>query len=66
MTMADGAKVLRRCPRCRLLFEATEGSPYCIVCGDSVDGLALPLSRDDSAPIEIHDNDQTTRLPSRE
>ncbi len=37
-------RVLRRCPRCRLLFEAAANADRCVVCGVTVDGLALPLA----------------------
>jgi hypothetical protein len=64
-------KVLRRCPRCRLLFEGSESDPRCIVCGDSVDGLALPLRpvpyngpNADSVPHELHEHEPTARLPT--
>jgi hypothetical protein len=65
-------KVLRRCPRCRLLFEGSESNPACIVCGDSVGGLALPLPLDaygaaqhgDSVPNELHEHEPTGRLPT--
>jgi hypothetical protein len=62
----DGARVLRRCPKCRLLFEVTEDSPTCVVCGVSVDGLALPLpGHDDSVPNEIGDQEVTEPLRRR-
>jgi hypothetical protein len=65
------ATVLRRCPRCRLLFEGSESNRACVVCGDSVDGLALPLPLDaagarhgDSVPHELHEHETTARLPT--
>jgi hypothetical protein len=66
--MAEDPKVLRRCPRCRLLFEASKGNPHCLACGDSVEGLALPLppadlgGDDDSVPHEIHERQPTERV----
>ena len=68
----DGqGKVLRRCSRCRLLFEGNAGNPHCIVCGDSVEGLALPLRPgaftgpdDDSVPHEVQEREPTRPLPS--
>jgi hypothetical protein len=69
--MGDEGKVLRRCPRCRLLFEGPAGNSHCIVCGDSVDGLALPLRPavysgpdDDSVPHVINEREPTVPLPS--
>ena len=77
MSQGDGdgddgrGKVLRRCPRCRLLFEGSENDPHCIVCGDSVDGLALPLRSEpyngpnaDSVPHELPEHEPTSRLPT--
>jgi hypothetical protein len=70
--MTEGDQVLRRCARCRLLFEAHSTSAVCIVCGTSVEGLALPLPPTplslrnahadlDSVPHEIRDLEPTTR-----
>jgi hypothetical protein len=56
----EGRKVLRRCPHCRLLFEALEGTECCVVCGVAVDGLALPLDAD-AVPSEI-EREPTARL----
>jgi hypothetical protein len=55
---------MRRCARCRLLFEADEAALHCIACGEPVLGLALPLTQD-SAPVEIHDGADTDRVPAR-
>ena len=58
--------VLRRCPSCRILFEAVEGTAACVVCGEPVDGLALPLSRNDAVPSELLDRDPTARVTVRD
>jgi hypothetical protein len=44
------------------LFEATEGTAACIVCGAAIDGLALPLDRVDAVPIELTERDPTARV----
>ena len=45
MTMStEPQRLLRRCPDCRLLFEAPEGTNACVVCGVPIDGLALPIA----------------------
>jgi hypothetical protein len=71
MTTHDGDKVLRRCPRCKLLFEAGASTAVsCSACGERVDGMALPvkaavgpsvrrLREEDSTPREIHDHEPT-------
>lgn len=60
--MSDSARrVLRRCPRCRLLYEVREDVRACVVCGDGVDGLALPLDGE-SAPSESVEHEATMRL----
>lgn len=61
-TEPDGRRVLRRCSKCRLLFEVPESDPLCVVCGDPVAGLALPLSAD-PVPRELHDREPTVPLP---
>jgi len=71
--MNEEGQVLRRCARCRLLFEACSTSAVCVVCGTSLEGLALPLppaplslknlrSDLDSVPHEIRELEPTTRL----
>ena len=66
-TTVDGGgearKVLRRCPECRLLFEASEGTNACVVCGVPVDGLVLPLDAD-AVPSEI-EREPTGRIIPR-
>ena len=52
-------RVLRRCPQCRLLFEAGEEASACVVCGAAVDGLALPL---EGVPSEVGEREQTIRV----
>ena len=59
-------RVLRRCGACRLLFEAAEHATSCVVCGEPVDGLALPLERHDAVPTELIDRDPTTRVTARD
>ncbi|HEX8952309.1 MAG TPA: hypothetical protein VF945_10720, partial [Polyangia bacterium] len=54
-------RVLRRCPHCRLLFEAAEGTNACVVCGVTLEGLALPIDAD-SVPTEFVDVEPTARL----
>lgn len=58
---AEGRMVLRRCPQCRLLFEAIEGTDRCVVCGVAVDGLVLPLDAD-AVPTELVEREPTARL----
>jgi len=58
--------VLRRCPSCRILFEAVEGTSACVVCCEPVDGLALPLSRSEAVPSELLDRDPTARVVTRD
>jgi hypothetical protein len=48
----EGRRVLRRCGRCRLLFEVEAGAEACIVCGAALAGLALPLSEPVPAEVE--------------
>jgi hypothetical protein len=55
-------RVLRRCAHCRLLFEAGEDVGACVVCGAAVDGLALPLGGESSAPSETVEREPTARL----
>jgi hypothetical protein len=57
-------RVLRRCPECRLLFEAVEGTSACVVCGVPVDGLVLPLDAD-AVPSEFTEREPTTRVVPR-
>ena len=59
-TSTQARRVMRRCPDCRLLFEAAEGTNACIVCGVPVDGLALPISAE-AVPSEHVDREPTTR-----
>ena len=54
-------RVLRRCPHCRLLFEAPEATQDCVVCGIALDGLALPIDGD-SVPTEFAEAEPTSRL----
>ena len=73
----DGDHVLRRCPRCKLLFEARANQLVsCSACGDRVDGVALPvraavgpgvrrLREEESVPHEIHDHEPTEPLRRR-
>ena len=56
-----GRRVMRRCPHCRLLFEALEEAAACVVCGAAVDGLALPISAD-GVPNEFVEREPTSRL----
>ena len=65
-TVVDGAgrRVLRRCPECRLLFEAVEGTNACVVCGVPVDGLVLPLDAD-AVPSELAEREPTARIVPR-
>jgi rRNA maturation endonuclease Nob1 len=58
----EARRVLRRCPSCRLLFEAVEGTAECVVCGAAIDGLALPLDRVDAVPNEFVDREPTARV----
>jgi hypothetical protein len=57
----EGRRLLRRCPRCRLLFEAPEATDACVVCGAALAGLALPV-RADAVPNELVDREPTTRV----
>ena len=57
----SGRRVLRRCPQCRLLFEALEGTDSCVVCGVAVDGLVLPLDAG-AVPSELGEREPTARL----
>ena len=59
--MSEPRRVMRRCPECRLLFEAAEGTNACVVCGVPIDGLALPISTD-GVPNEFVERDPTLRL----
>jgi hypothetical protein len=54
-------RVLRRCPQCRLLFEAPEGTNACVVCGVAIDGLALPIDAQ-AVPTEFAEREPTARL----
>ncbi len=77
MKIGEGENVLRRCPRCKLLFEARANvSASCLGCGDRVDGMALPvqaaqgpgvrrLREEESVPHEIHDHEPTEPLRRR-
>lgn len=64
---AGGAvrRVLRRCPHCRLLFEGVENVQECVVCGASIDGLALAVTSDVAAPVIEVEREATTPLPLR-
>ncbi len=55
----EGRRVLRRCGRCRLLFEVDAGAEACVVCNAPLAGLALPLA--EPVPTEIVERDQTER-----
>jgi len=57
-------RVLRRCPACRLLFEAPAGTDTCVVCGVAVDGLALPIDAQ-AVPTEFAEREPTARLVPR-
>jgi hypothetical protein len=73
MKTSDGDQVLRRCSRCKLLFEVRASvTASCLACGNRVDGMALPvqaavgpsvrrLREEDSVPHEIHDHEPTRR-----
>lgn len=64
MTTGQGGgerRVLRRCPKCRLLFEVPEGATSCVVCGEAVDGLALPLTAE-PIPSELTEREPTAPL----
>jgi len=61
---AEPKRVLRRCPACRLLFEAPEGTDACVVCGVPVDGLALPIDAQ-AVPTEFAEREPTARLAPR-
>jgi hypothetical protein len=56
----DGRRVLRRCGRCRLLFEVDGAVEVCIVCGAQLAGLALPLT-EPSVPSEVVEREPTER-----
>jgi hypothetical protein len=56
----DGRRVLRRCGRCRLLFEVDAGTTSCIVCHSPLAGLALPLT-EPSVPSEVVEREPTER-----
>lgn len=58
----EGRRVLRRCPACRLLFEAVEGTAACVVCGAPVEGLALPLARVEPVPADVLEIEPTARV----
>ena len=60
-TATESRRVMRRCPHCRLLFEAPEGNNACVVCGVTVEGLALPL-RADAVPNEFEEREPTVRV----
>jgi hypothetical protein len=60
-TTTEPRRVMRRCPQCRLLFEALEGTDACVVCGVAVDGLALPLTSE-AVPNEFAEREPTARL----
>jgi hypothetical protein len=62
----EARRVLRRCPDCRILFEAVEGTAACVVCGAAIDGLALPLDRVDAVPTELTERDPTARVVPRD
>ncbi len=62
MSSSVEKRVLRRCPHCRLLFEAPEATSSCVVCGIALDGLALPIDADAAAPTEFADVEPTSRL----
>jgi hypothetical protein len=61
MTAGEGRRVLRRCAQCRLLFEALEGTDACVVCGEAIDGLALPLDAN-AVPTDLGEREPTSRL----
>ena len=61
MTTTSPKRLLRRCPDCRLLFEAPEGTNACVVCGVPIDGLALPIDAN-AVPTEFADIEPTARL----
>ena len=65
MTTPPEKRILRRCPDCRLLFEAPEGTTACVVCGVPVDGLALPIDAD-AVPTEFADREPTARVVPRD
>jgi hypothetical protein len=58
--MTDERRVLRRCAQCRLLFEVPEGTEECVVCGEVIDSLALPLDAN-AVPTEL-DREPTARV----
>ena len=55
----EGRRVLRRCGRCRLLFEVEAGAESCIVCGAQLAGLALPIT--EPVPSEMVERERTER-----
>jgi hypothetical protein len=57
----DGRRVLRRCSRCRLLFEVDSATTACIVCHSPLAGLALPLT-EPAVPSEVVEREPTERL----
>jgi hypothetical protein len=60
-TTLESKHVMRRCPHCRLLFEAPEGTNACVVCGVAIETLALPLVAD-AVPTELAEREPTARL----
>jgi hypothetical protein len=62
--VGEARRVLRRCARCRLLFEVDESAVACIVCGEALWGLALPLATD-PVPDAIVEREPTERLEYR-
>jgi hypothetical protein len=64
-TPTQEKRILRRCPDCRLLFEAAVGTNSCVVCGVPVDGLALPIDAD-AVPTELADREPTARVLPRD
>lgn len=60
--MSEPRRVMRRCPDCRLLFEAPEGTNACVVCGLPIDGLALPISTEGGVPNEFVEREPTLRV----
>ena len=67
MATEDGGgeqkRVLRRCPHCRLLFEVAESVKDCVVCGVAIDGLALTVTPDVSAPTVQVERESTEPVP---
>ena len=56
---AGARRVMRRCGRCRLLFEAEESAHKCVACGEPVLGLALPLMQE-PIPVEVTEKEPTS------